>query len=159
MSTSVGYKSHSAENTLALPLESGVSPTFPVRGARTSIIAGLNEGKAVVPMMFEGYCNTDVVKGWVEEMLLTELKPGQSVIGDNARFHQSPEFKTLIESTGCTLIYLPTYSPDLNPIEKWWAKLKAWIRRLRTKGVTLKLTLLLAFQKMSRAYPVSVDVE
>lgn len=100
-------------------------------------------------MMFEGYCNTDVAKGWVEEMLLPELKPGQSVIWDNASFHQSPEFKTLIESTGCTLIYLPTYSPDLNPIEKWWAKLKAWIRRLRTKEATLKQTLLLAFQKMS----------
>lgn len=119
------------------------------RETRTSIIAGLNQGKAVAPMMFEGYCNTEVVRTWIEEMLLPELKPGQIVIWDNASFHQSPEFKTLIESAGCTLIYLPTYSPDLNPIEKWWAKLKAWIRRLRTKGMTLKQALGLVFQKMS----------
>jgi transposase len=119
------------------------------REARTSIIAGLNQGEAIAPMTFEGYCNTDVVNGWVEEMLLPELKPGQTVIWDNASFHQSPEFKKLIESAGCTLIYLPTYSPDLNPIEKWWAKLKAWIRRLRAKGMTLKQALVLVFQKMS----------
>ena len=99
--------------------------------------------------MFEGYCNTEVLKGWVKEMLLPELRPGQTVIWDNASFHQSPEFKQLIESAGCTLMYLPTYSPDLNPIEKWWAKLKAWIRRLRTQAMTLKQALVLAFREMS----------
>lgn len=119
------------------------------RELRTSIIAGLSQGKALAPMMFEGYCNTEVVRVWVEEMLLPELKPGQTVIWDNASFHQSPQFKALIESVGCSLIYLPTYSPDLNPIEKWWAKLKAWIRRLRSKSMTLKHTLALAIQKMS----------
>jgi putative transposase len=119
------------------------------REVRTSIIAGLTQGNAIAPMMFEGYCNTEVVKGWIAEMLLLELKPCQTVIWDNASFHQSPEFKKLIESAGCTLIYLPTYSPDLNPIEKWWAKLKAWIRRLRKKAMTLKQALVLAFQKMS----------
>jgi transposase len=119
------------------------------REVRTSIIAGLNRCEPVAPMMFEGYCNTEVVRSWIEEMLLPELKSGQTLIWDNASFHQSPEFKKLIESVGCTLIYLPTYSPDLNPIEKWWAKLKAWIRRLRTKNVPLKQTLVLALQKMS----------
>lgn len=119
------------------------------REARTSIIAGLNQGHSVAPMMFKGYCNTEVVKTWVEEMLIPELKPDQIIIWDNASFHQSPEFKKLIESAGCTLLHLPTYSPDLNPIEKWWAKLKAWVRRLRTKGMTLKQALVLAFQKMS----------
>jgi hypothetical protein len=55
----------------------------------------------------------EVVKGWIEEMLLLELKLGQTVILDNASFHQLPEFKTLTESAGCTLTYLPTYSLDL----------------------------------------------
>ena len=119
------------------------------REARTSIIAGLNQGEPVAPMMFQGYCNTEVVKCWVEDMLIPELKAGQTVIWDNASFHQSPEFKKLIEAAGCTLLYLPTYSPDLNPIEKWWAKLKAWIRRLRKIGMSLKQALVLAFQKMS----------
>jgi transposase len=119
------------------------------RESRTSIIAGLRMGEPVAPMMFDGYCNTEVVTGWVKEMLLPELKPGQTVIWDNASFHQSPQFTALIESVGCKLIHLPTYSPDLNPIEKWWAKLKAWIRRLRTKGMVLKQALVLVFQEMS----------
>jgi transposase len=101
------------------------------RTTRTSIIAGLNQGNPVAPMYFEGYCNTDVVKEWVTEVLLPELIPGQVVIWDNASFHQCPEFKVLIESAGCRLIYLPTYSPDLNAIEQWWSVLKARIRRVR----------------------------
>jgi transposase len=101
------------------------------RTARTSIIAGLNAGKPVAPMYFEGYCNTDVVKQWVKDVLTPVLIPGQVVIWDNASFHQCTEFSQLIESAGCRLIYLPTYSPDLNPIEQWWSALKARIRRLR----------------------------
>jgi hypothetical protein len=53
------------------------------RTARTSIIAGLNAGKPVAPMYFEGYCNTDVVKQWVKDVLLAALMPGQVVIWDN----------------------------------------------------------------------------
>lgn len=120
------------------------------REARTSIIAALSLGEALAPMMFEGYCNTEVVQTWMKEMLLPELKPGQTVIWDNASFHQSPEFKKLIESVGCNLLPLPTYSPDFNPIEKWWAKLKAWIRRLRKKDMTLKQAMIFVFQEMSK---------
>lgn len=101
------------------------------RTARTSIIAGLNQKKPIAPMYFDGYCNTQVVLAWLEAVLLPVLAPGQTVIWDNARFHQSPELRDLIESAGCRLIYLPVYSPDLNPIEQWWSALKARIRRLR----------------------------
>lgn len=103
------------------------------RTCRTSIIAGLNQAKPLAPMYFQGYCNTDVVLKWMKEVLLPELQPGMTVIWDNASFHQSPEFKTLIESVGCRLLFLPPYSPDLNPIEQWWSALKARIRRLRKK--------------------------
>jgi transposase len=82
-------------------------------------------------LYFEGYCNTEVVLRWMKEVLLPELRPDMTVIWDNASFHQSLEFKTLIESTGCTLLFLPPYSPHLNPIEQWWSALKARIRRLR----------------------------
>jgi transposase len=100
------------------------------RTARTGIIAGLHQKQPIAPMYFEGYCNTDVVEVWLKEVLLPVLSPGQTVIWDNASFHQSSRLRELIESAGCRLIPLPTYSPDLSPIEQWWSALKARIRRV-----------------------------
>jgi len=54
--------------------------------------------------------------------------PGQFVVMDNASFHKSQKTKELIESVGCKVIFLPPYSPDLNPIEKFWANMKRWIK-------------------------------
>ncbi|CAL7962134.1 hypothetical protein MIDIC_410024 [Alphaproteobacteria bacterium] len=64
-----------------------------------------------------------------EKFLIKELKPGQLVVMDNAAFHCSQKTKNLIESAQCKLIFLPPYSPDLNPIEKFWANMKRWIRQ------------------------------
>lgn len=95
---------------------------------RTNIIAGYVNHKSIAPMVFNGSCNTKLFETWVEEFLIKELKPGQVVIMDNASFHKSPKTRELIESVDCTLIFLPPYSPDLNPIEKFWANMKRWIR-------------------------------
>jgi transposase len=95
---------------------------------RTNIIAGLNNNRTIAPMVFNGSCNTAVFNEWVEKFLCRELKPGQVVIMDNASFHKSARTKELIESVGCRLIFLPPYSPELNPIEKFWANMKRWIR-------------------------------
>lgn len=103
------------------------------RCSRISIIAGLNRGIPIAPLYFQGYCDTDVVLSWMEKVLIPELQPGTVVIWDNASFHLSSRFKILIEGVGCTLLSLPPYSPDLNPIEQWWSALKARIRRLRHK--------------------------
>ena len=116
------------------------------RTARTSIIAGLCGKKPIAPFYFGGYCNTEVILSWVEKVLIPELKPGQTIIWDNASFHKSPRIKALIESAGCKLLFLPPYSPDFNPIEHWWAKLKAMIRRIRTADMTLKQAICQAFQ-------------
>jgi transposase len=62
-------------------------------------------------------------------MLARELKPGQTVVMDNASFHKSHLVREIIEAAGCKLVYLPPYSPDLNPIEKFWANLKRWINQ------------------------------
>jgi transposase len=96
---------------------------------RTNIIAGLVNNKSIAPMVFNGSCNTDLVNNWVEHFLIKELKSGQVVIMDNASFHKSQKTKELIESVGCKLIFLPPYSPDLNPIEKFWANMKRWIKQ------------------------------
>jgi transposase len=96
---------------------------------RTNIIAGLVNNKSIAPMVFNGSCNTDLFNNWVEHFLIKELKPGQVVILDNASFHKSQKTKELIESVKCRVIFLPPYSPDLNPIEKFWANMKRWIKQ------------------------------
>jgi transposase len=103
-----------------------------LRFARTSIIAGLWQGKPVAPMYFKGYCNTEVVLAWLKQELLPRLKAGMTVIWDNATFHKSSRIAEAFEKAGVTLMFLPPYSPDLNPIEQFWARLKARIRRLKT---------------------------
>ena len=65
---------------------------------------------------------------WIEKILLPELKEGQVVIMDNASFHKSEKSRLLIEGAGCKLLFLPPYSPDLNPIEKFWANFKNMVR-------------------------------
>ena len=98
--------------------------------ARESFIAGKNGSKIIAPMCFYGTCNTAVFNTWIEQMLLPELKHGQVVVLDNASFHKSAKTKELIEQVGCKLLFLPPYSPDLNPIEKYWAHLKAKIKKI-----------------------------
>lgn len=101
------------------------------RFARTSLIAGLKQKrKPIAPMEFKGYCNTEVVLAWVKEMLIPSLEPGNVVIWDNATFHKSHRLVEAFEQAGIGLLFLPPYSPDLNPIEQFWATLKAWIRNL-----------------------------
>ena len=78
--------------------------------------------------MFNGSCNKELFENWVEKFLIEELKPGQVVIMDNASFHKSQKTQELIESVGCRIIFLPPYSPDYNPIEKFWANMKRWIK-------------------------------
>jgi transposase len=102
-----------------------------LRFARTSIIAGFHQNRPIAPMYFKGYCDTEVVLSWVNEMLLPQLNAGQTVIWDNATFHKSPRIAEAFEQAGVRLLFLPPYSPDLNPIEQFWSVVKARIRRLK----------------------------
>ena len=98
---------------------------------RLSMIAGLRLDKFTAPFRFDGYCDTIVFNTWIEECLLENLNPGDVVVLDNASFHKSAKTQELIESKGARLLPLPTYSPDLNPIENRWAIVKARIRKHR----------------------------
>lgn len=95
---------------------------------RSNIIAGYVNKKIIAPLVFYSSCNTKLFEAWVEQFLIKELKPGQYVVMDNASFHRSKKTKELIESVGCKVIFLPPYSPNLNPIEKFWANMKRWIK-------------------------------
>lgn len=108
---------------------------------RLSMIAALNAKDMKAPFFFEGYTDTGVFNGWITDCLIPELKIGQTVILDNASFHKSPQTKMLIEGAGCYLKYLPTYSPDFNPIEQQWAILKARIRKHRQQNESINSTI------------------
>jgi len=99
------------------------------RTCRISMIAAWCNGHLLAPMTFKGYCDTALVETWVEQLLVPKLQAGQVVIMDNASFHKSTAIDEMIEAAGCKLLFLPPYSPDLNKIEKFWARLKHWLRK------------------------------
>jgi transposase len=105
------------------------------RSMRVRIISGLNQGKLIAPFTFEGACNRLVFEQWLSTELLPVLKPGQTVILDNATFHKSEKIRELIESAKCQLEYLPPYSPDLNESEHYWFPIK---NRVRTSHGTIE---------------------
>jgi transposase len=105
--------------------------------------------KSIAPMVFNGSCNTELFEIWVEKLLIKELKAGQVVMMDNADFHKSKKTKELIESVGCRLIFVPPYSPDLNPIEKFWDNMKRWIKENITQFNQLFYALTAFFKPQS----------
>jgi putative transposase len=119
------------------------------RTERSSIIAGLCQKQLIAPWVFTGYCDTEVVLTWLTEGLIPQLKPGMTVIWDNASFHQRVDLQEAIEAAGCHLLFLPTYSPDLNPIEHQWAELKAFLRTMMCPLIPFN-SLLDAFFQQSR---------
>ncbi len=76
--------------------------------------------------------DAEVFLAYVRQQLVPQLKPGDTVIMDNLSAHKGPEVISAIRTAGATVLFLPPYSPDLNPIEKAWAKLKDILRRLPT---------------------------
>jgi transposase len=118
------------------------------RFGRQSVISALRDKKFLAPMCFEGTCDTDLFNVWLKQELLPNLIQGQVLILDNASFHKSAETRRLVESCGCEILFLPPYSPDLNPIEKYWANMKTKIRELLPTVATLSSAIDLAVLSM-----------
>mgnify|MGYP003442648193 FL=1 len=95
---------------------------------RTNAIGALIGSTIIAIGLLTGSVNTEVFTCWVQEILLPHLPAQTVVVMDNASFHKGKDMQKIIEDAGHTLLYLPPYSPDLNPIEKKWAQAKK-IRR------------------------------
>jgi transposase len=85
---------------------------------------------------FEGALDRPIFEAFVERILVPTLRPGQTVILDNLSVHKSARARHLIEALGCRVRFLPTYSPDFNPIEQAFSQLKARLRRAEARSVT-----------------------
>jgi len=94
----------------------------------TTFIAGLRLTGIIAPMVLDGPINGEAFQVYVEQVLVSELRPGDIVIMDNLSSHKGPAVRQAIEAAGARLLFLPPYSPDFNPIENAFAKLKALLR-------------------------------
>jgi transposase len=101
----------------------------------TTFIAGLRLDGMVAPAIFDGAINGAMFLAYVEQVLVPTLRPHDQVIVDNLGSHKVAGVREAIEAAGAALTYLPPYSPDLNPIEQAFAKLKAMLRRLALRTV------------------------
>lgn len=91
-------------------------------------------------IVFEGPTDADIFRSYVEECLSPVLRAGDIVVMDNLASHKVTGVQEAIESAGASVWYLPPYSPDLNPIEKLWSKVKAWLRRMAARTIDELIT-------------------
>jgi transposase len=102
----------------------------------TTLVAGLRTTGMVAPMVLDGPINGDWFEAYVRQVLMPVLRRGDIVIMDNLSSHKRASVRKLIEETGASLLFLPPYSPDFNPIEKAFARLKAMLRKAGERTVT-----------------------
>lgn len=118
------------------------------RYCRESFIAAQRGSSIVAPFCYTGTCNTSLFNLWLEQMLIPELRPGEVIILDNASFHKSKISVEMIQKAGCEVLFLPPYSPDLNPIEKFWANFKKRVKETLNLYPSLSETIDQAFLKV-----------
>jgi transposase len=95
----------------------------------TTFVAGLRLTGMVAPMVLDGPIDREAFQAYLDQVLVPELRPGDIVILDNLPSHKGGRIREAIEAAGARLLYLPPYSPDFNPIENAFAKLKALLRK------------------------------
>jgi transposase len=102
----------------------------------TTFVAGLRTSGMMAPMVLDGPINREAFLAYVRQILVPELRPGDIVVMDNLPAHKGIEVKEAIEAAGAELLYLPPYSPDLNPIENSFSKIKACLRKTAARTIT-----------------------
>jgi transposase len=102
-------------------------------GRNITMLAALSASGVAATMTIEGATDTEVFCAYVEHILAPTLSAGDIVVMDNLSAHKSDEVRRMIEHRGAELLYLPPYSPDLNPIERCWSKIKAALRAAKAR--------------------------
>jgi transposase len=101
----------------------------------TTFTAGLRIDRIAAPMVLDGPMDGDAFRAYVEQVLVPDLTPGDVVVMDNLPAHKVHGVRQAIEAAGATLLYLPAYSPDFNPIEMAFSKFKALLRATAARSI------------------------
>jgi transposase len=101
----------------------------------TTLTAGLRIGGLAAPMILDGPMDGDAFRAYVAQVLVPELESGDVVVMDNLPAHRVRGVREAVEAAGATLLYLPSYSPDFNPIEMAFAKIKAFLRAAAARTI------------------------
>jgi transposase len=121
-------------------------------GPQFSMIGAISVNKVEAALYGEWTTNGDIFHTFIEKNLSPQLKPNHTVIMDNVKFHLQARIKETIESTGAKIIFLPPYSPDLNPIENMWSKVKNTLRKLAPRTTrNFKKCIKVAFEGISKS--------
>lgn len=102
-------------------------------GGNISVLSAMGLRGVCAPMTIEGAVNAEVFALYVEHLLVPCLRPGHIVLLDNVKFHYAPRAIELIEAAGASVVHIPAYSPDLNPIEECIAKRKETLRSFKAR--------------------------
>ena len=97
---------------------------------RTGIVAAQINNKIIEPLEYDGTMDRIIFEYWFEKRLLPALPKETVIVMDNASFHRKKQLFSIAEKYGYRLIFLPPYSPELNPIEKFWSKLKRYLQKV-----------------------------
>ncbi|MFK4490034.1 transposase [Bradyrhizobium sp. USDA 336] len=100
-----------------------------------TFLGALRHDQLTAPCVFDGPINGECFRGYVKHILLPTLREGDIVILDNLGSHKSKAVRQMIKATGARLWYLPPYSPDLNPIEQAFSKIKHWMRQAQKRTI------------------------
>ncbi len=113
-----------------------------------TLVAGLRLRGLVAQKAYDKPMNAATFEEWVEKCLVPTLSKGDVVVMDNLSSHTGPRVEQLIKAAGATLRYLPPYSPDMNPIEKVFSQLKAFLRKIAERSVVGLLNALEAYAEI-----------